>query len=601
MEEVQLQEEFIVTARKWRPLRFGDIVGQEHIVTTLKNAISENRIHHAYLFSGPRGVGKTTAARILARAVNCLAPVDSEPCNKCGPCMTAMEGRSLDVIEIDGASNNSVDDVRKLRENAKYPPVVGNYKLYVIDEVHMLSTSAFNALLKTLEEPPPHLMFVFATTESHKVPATIISRCQRFDFRRMELSGITDRLKFIAKSENIEIDEESLFAIARKADGSMRDAQSIFDQVIAFCGRNVTFSVMADALHLIDQEFFFKVSTSIANKNLQEIYRIASEIVSKGYDLSEVLHGLMEHFRNILTVVVTGSAQLIETSSAIAERYTAEAKHFGKHDILRLITLLQNTEQAMKYAAQPRIRFEIALTQMAMLDSTIEISQLIDEVKSLKQMLVSGGKLPPISTQKQQPSTDRVSQNAPTYTSTPQPTPIHTSTPNLTEVPKKIEEPSTTQFQEKTLKKIHDSKWFDYLEHLSRTGAPLNMLDQVEANIFDGEILLKTDDSFVLGYITNKKQLISASISEFFGKPFNLKIALTDKIEEPVRKNYSTNIQESSDNFNTSSSNIQSIDYNFISENQISNDNNMELADKFKDKHPVEVEIIKLFGKNIIP
>ncbi len=385
------QEQYIVTARKWRPQRFADVVGQEHVSRTLRNAVESKRIHHAYIFNGPRGVGKTTTARILAKAVNCENPgADFEPCNICPSCVEINTGRSLDVIEIDGASNNSVDDIRKLRENAKYPPVKGEYKMYIIDEVHMLSTSAFNALLKTLEEPPRHLLFVFATTEPHKVPATILSRCQRFDFRRMQIDEIATQLRHIATQEGIRIDDESLAIIGKKGDGSMRDSQSIFDQVIAFCGRDVEYSRVNEALNLIDTEFYFTLGRAIREHDVATILGIAREVFMRGYDLQECLHGLAEHFRNILTVLATQSSTLIEASKLHREQYIAEAAHFTQADTLQYMTIIMNTEQALRFAPQPRLRFEFALVQMAKLDSAVQISELLAELAELKKKLEQG-------------------------------------------------------------------------------------------------------------------------------------------------------------------------------------------------------------------
>ncbi|PKL39261.1 MAG: DNA polymerase III, subunit gamma and tau, partial [Candidatus Riflebacteria bacterium HGW-Riflebacteria-2] len=290
---------------------------------------------------------------------------------------------SVDVIEIDGASNNSVDDIRKLRENAKYPPSHGKYKMYVIDEVHMLSSAAFNALLKTLEEPPPHLMFVFATTEAHKVLPTITSRCQRYDFRRMETGEIVSQLKYIAGKESITIDEKSLMIIAKRADGSMRDSQSIFDQVIAFCGKNVDFHATVDSLSLIDDEFYFRISRAAVSKDTAEMFHIATEIINRGYDLQETLSGLLEHLRHLLTVVVTGSTELIETASEIQKLYQQESKNFRKNDLLRMMNLIAQSEQEIRFAKQPRVKFELTLCKLATMDTVAEIEDLIRQINGL--------------------------------------------------------------------------------------------------------------------------------------------------------------------------------------------------------------------------
>lgn len=386
------QQSFLVTARKWRPLRFADVVGQEHVTTTLKNAIRSGRIHHAYLFTGPRGVGKTTCARILARAVNCQFSVDDEPCNVCVTCRDVLDGKSVDVIEIDGASNNSVDDIRKLRENAKYGPMSGRYRMYIIDEVHMLSTAAFNALLKTLEEPPPHLIFVFATTEIHKVPATILSRCQRFDFRRMEIDSIVQHVAHIANAESIRIDDESLVSVAKKADGSMRDAQSIFDQLVSFCGTDITYQDVANALHLIDLDFFFAISTAARTHDVARMFELARQVVAGGHDVQECLVGLLEHYRNILTVITTGSTDLIEASKAFLEKYRNEASLNAKADVLRIMTLITAGEAVLRQnPPQPRVRFEFTLVQLAAMDSTVDLGQLLSRIAAIPSAGPVGG------------------------------------------------------------------------------------------------------------------------------------------------------------------------------------------------------------------
>ena len=373
-----------VTARKWRPMLFEDVVGQHHVTTTLRNAISSNRLAHAYIFSGPRGVGKTTTARILAKVINCEHPSNSNPDNACGNCVEITEGRSLDVIEIDGASNRGVEEIRNLRDAVRYPPAKGKYKVYVIDEVHMLTKEAFNALLKTLEEPPRHVVFVFATTEVHKVPATILSRCQRFDFRRISIHDITQNLRKIAEGELIQISDDALHLIARKADGSLRDAQGIFDQVFSFCGNPIAYEQVLQVLNAVDQEMFFRVTDFIKAKDSKGGLQLVEEIIAKGYDIREFLGGLAEHLRNLLVTRTTSDSRLIESTEVYRKRYDEDAKHFSESDILRLIRLVMDTDSAIRWSPQPRFRLELCLVQMIQLDSTVQIDQLLEKLEELK-------------------------------------------------------------------------------------------------------------------------------------------------------------------------------------------------------------------------
>ncbi|KXB98659.1 MAG: hypothetical protein AA908_04580 [Chlorobi bacterium NICIL-2] len=377
--------EYVVTARKWRPQQFGEVVGQDHVTTTLRNALASGRIHHAYLFCGPRGVGKTTTARILARAVNCATPRDGiEPCNACDSCRDIISGRSMDVVEIDGASNNSVEDIRRLRENAKYPPTFGRYKVYIIDEVHMLSSSAFNALLKTLEEPPAHLLFIFATTEPHKVPATIQSRCQRFDFHRMSTRTIAEHLRTIADAEQVAIDDDALFAIARFADGSMRDAQSLFDQVRAFASGPITGADVRRSLHVLGDDVYFAITDAIAERSLARAFELARTIVGQGFDIHQAIVGLLEHLRNALTVRATGSTELIEASDETRQQYSELAQRFTQEDLVHMMTITAHAEQHLRFASQPQIRLELLLAQLVHLPTAYDIGRLIAELEQLR-------------------------------------------------------------------------------------------------------------------------------------------------------------------------------------------------------------------------
>jgi DNA polymerase-3 subunit gamma/tau len=375
---------YVVIARRWRPQQFDEIIAQEHVSKTLSNAIANNRIAHAYIFTGPRGIGKTTTARILAKALNCEKGPTPTPCNECPACLAITQGNSLDVLEIDGASNRGIDEIRNLRENIRFTPTMGKYRIYIIDEVHMLTKEAFNALLKTLEEPPSHALFIFATTEIHKVPSTILSRCQRFDFKRIPIKTIMDHLKHICDTDKIKADDDALLQIAKKADGSMRDSQSILDQIISFSGDSIKFENVAQALGVIHQDLFFKLSDLILEKNLKEIIQQTQEIFNSGYDLTEFLLGLEEHFRNFLITLSTGSTELIETSENYLKRYEEVAPKYNENDLIAILKIISDTIIAVKTSQQPQLKFELGLIKITKLPSSKDIESLLDKLDLLK-------------------------------------------------------------------------------------------------------------------------------------------------------------------------------------------------------------------------
>lgn len=357
---------YTVFALKWRPKNFAEIIGQAHIVSTLKNAIQKNRLAHAYLFAGPRGVGKTSTARILAKALNCKSGPTINPCSQCPACIEISAGRSFDVIEIDGASNRGIDDIRVLRENVKFAPTSGKFKVYIIDEVHMLTQEAFNALLKTLEEPPEFVKFIFATTQPHKVIPTILSRCQRFDFRRISAMEIAAQLERIVSLEKVDVDKEVLFAIARASDGSLRDAESILDQLISFSQQRISLQDVVSVFGLVEQEALFEITDKIIKKDAKAVLGLFNDLIDSGKDISVFLPSLIEHFRNLMIAKVTSAdSELIDLPQEICQRLLRQSEALSLEEIFTAFNILVNTQEMSKRFESLRIPLEISLVRLA--------------------------------------------------------------------------------------------------------------------------------------------------------------------------------------------------------------------------------------------
>jgi DNA polymerase III subunit gamma/tau len=364
---------FVVSARKYRPQTFESVVGQGSVTVTLKNAIKNRHMAQAFLFFGSRGVGKTTTARILAKTINCFNPgQDIEPCNECESCKSFNEGHSFNILELDAASNNSVDDIRNLIDQVRIAPQVGNFKIFIIDEVHMLSASAFNAFLKTLEEPPAHAVFILATTEKHKILPTILSRCQIFDFHRIQVNDIVDHLKRIAKKEEITVDEKALHIIAQKADGALRDALSIFDQIVSFSNKNVTYEAVLENLNVLDYDYYFRVTEAAMAGNIPQNLLIYNDILTKGFDGGQFLIGLAEHLRNLLVCKDDKTVSLLEVPSEIKTRYQEQSAKADSEFILVGLDLLRDAEVNFKSTKNKRLLVEISLMKFSSILSTLK-------------------------------------------------------------------------------------------------------------------------------------------------------------------------------------------------------------------------------------
>lgn len=368
-------DEYIVSARKYRPMSFDSVVGQQALTTTLKNAVKSGKLAHAYLFCGPRGVGKTTCARIFAKAINCEHPTaDSEACNECESCKAFNEGRSYNIFELDAASNNSVENIKSLMDQTRIPPQVGRYKVFIIDEVHMLSTAAFNAFLKTLEEPPAHVIFILATTDKHKILPTILSRCQIYDFERMTVPNIIDHLKRVAEKENIQYDEEALNVIAEKADGGMRDALSIFDQVASFSQGNITYQKVIEDLNVLDAENYFNIIDLALENKVSEIMVLLNSVINKGFDGGHLVNGLASHVRNVLMAKDAQTLPLLEVSEQLRNRYQLQAQKCPVNFLYTALQIMNRCDVEYRQSSNKRLLVELTLIQVA------QITQKDDDV-----------------------------------------------------------------------------------------------------------------------------------------------------------------------------------------------------------------------------
>jgi DNA polymerase-3 subunit gamma/tau len=374
---------YVVTARRWRPQVFADLIGQEHVSRTLSNAIRANRVAHAFLFTGLRGVGKTTAARVLAKALNCEGGPKPEPCNVCSNCREITEGRSVDVLEIDGASNTGVDDVREIIENVRYRPAKSAYKIYIIDEVHMLSTNAFNALLKTLEEPPPHVKFVFATTDPQKLPATVQSRCQRYDFRRIPLRLVVDRLRTIADEQKVKISDGILFTLAREGEGSMRDAQSLLDQITAGADEEVRDEDALAALGIADRGVVYELGAAIIERDPPRALEALDRVHHLGCDMRRLTRDLLEHFRNLTVTHVSDGKLLPELPDDEIRSLREQARGITPADADRCFRCLLQADDEVGRSAYPKLVLEMALVRLATLEPLVPVDELLQRLEAL--------------------------------------------------------------------------------------------------------------------------------------------------------------------------------------------------------------------------
>ena len=515
-----------VLSRKWRPQNFGDVVGQGHVTQTIQNAIKLERIGHGYIFTGPRGVGKTTVARVLAKVLNCKNPKENNPCNVCGHCEEITDGRNMDVLELDGASNRGIDEIRELRESVKYPPNSGNYRVYIIDEVHMLTKEAFNALLKTLEEPPAHVVFILATTDPHKIPQTILSRTQRFDFRRISIELISNHLVEILNREDINFEDEAINLIAKKADGSMRDSLSLLDQVIAYSGDKLEVEPVRSSLGIIHDSLYINLFSGIATKNISSILSELDGLFNGGHSINDFISGFNEIMRNAL---VTASGVDIKTLPVeITEMVSGSNSIFHKMDLLRILELSMNFETKLRYVQQPQIALESLFIKLASMDSCVVVRDVlagnvkIDSTQNSEPVVMV--EKPKVVVQEKPEVLTKVVKDIPEPDSDQE---VIGESPKV--ATEKIAEPKPKI--DLTLQKIIDG-WGNVIIETEKINAKIsNLLEEVKLEEFKNtvlSILLNADQKFQAKSLQKDSSKIETVLLEIFGS----KIKINFKIEE---------------------------------------------------------------------
>jgi len=523
-----------VLSLKLRPQRFDEVVGQTHVTRTLQNAIGLDRVAHGYIFSGPRGVGKTTTARILAKVLNCKNPKDNNPCGTCVNCTEITQGSNLDVQELDGASNRGIDEMRDLREAVKYPPNNSKYRIYIIDEVHMLTREAFNALLKTLEEPPPHVIFIMATTDAHKVPATILSRTQRFDFKHISINDISEYLKQILESENIKYDTDGIRLIAQKADGSLRDSLSLLDQTIAYASDALDVETIRDVLGIIKENVFLNIIQTIEKRDHKEVIHQLSQLIDAGYAISDFISGFNEFLRNCMIQKTGESAKLNLSENSL--NWLQMGCRFTIADFLRMLDLSLQFESKLRFLQQPQISLEALFIKLSMMDASVDIASILSgEVPKTISVKKPESQKPSITTEK--PDSSLV-QTEPMES--PQPTENNPVTEKLTTpIPPVVSELVPQQERNLTLEDFNNA-WTEIIEGLEEKNSKIaHFLEKAKLSSFDGKQLLielVNGHRFHLKTLEKDAEQIASVINDKLNQKIRIKFHIQENNEEKPEK-----------------------------------------------------------------